>query len=372
VTTSDAFTASAESARAKPAPAAVRPTAYATVLSVYALAHFVVDACCAAVVFRVLPTDSISPETFAALLLLYHVIAFGLQSIVGLFVDATRTPRATAVVGGLVSAVALLIPSPISAIVVTSLGNALFHVGGGVICLQAAPHRATPAGFFVAPGAFGLLLGTILGRNGTPVALPFLAAAVVVCLLMACTPEPHAERTGNPRVPNGMELILAFVLLSVIVRSVLGFLVSFPWDAQPAALLALTAATVFGKAIGGVLADRLGWLRVAAGSLLAALPFLVCGPTFPLAAIPGIFLLNMTMPITLAAVADTLPGHPGFAFGLTTLALLLGEIPFFLGAAIGNPLFVLLMILLSFVGLYNGLRRLAVSPSFPEAVRAST
>ena len=78
----------------------------------------------------------------------------------------------------------------------------------------------------------------------------------------------------------------------------------------------------------------------------------------------------MTMPITLGAVAETLPGHPGFAFGLTTLALLLGEIPFFLGAAVGNPIFVLLMILLSVAGLYNGLRLLAVGPSFPEAVRA--
>ena len=358
--------ASTESANVAGIPAA----GYARILSLYAAAHVVVDACCAATVFSVLPTDAVPLETFAALLLLYHVIAFGLQSLFGLFVDATGMPRAAAVVGGLVSAVALLIPSPITAIVVTSLGNALFHVGGGVICLQVAPRRAAPCGFFVAPGAFGLLLGTILGKSGVPVAVPFLAAAVVVCLLVACTPEPHTERIANPRLRSGMEPILALVLLSVTVRSALGFLVSFPWDTQPGALLGLTAATVFGKAIGGILADRWGWMRVAVGSLLAALPFLACGPTFPMAAIPGVFLLNMTMPITLAAVAETLPGHPGFAFGLTTLALLLGEIPFFLGAAIGNSIFVVLMILLSVAGLYNGLRLLAVGPSFPKAVRA--
>ena len=94
------------------------------------------------------------------------------------------------------------------------------------------------------------------------------------------------------------------------------------WETQPVALLSLTAATVLGKALGGILADRWGWMRTAVGSLLAALPFLVYGHIVPIAAIPGVFFLNMTMPITLAAVAETLPARPGFAFGLTTLACL--------------------------------------------------
>jgi MFS transporter, FSR family, fosmidomycin resistance protein len=339
-------------------------------LTLYAAAHFVVDVCCAAVVFNKCVTQDVSPEVFAALLLLYHVIGFGLQSVLGLLVDATNAPRAAAVAGGLVSAIALLIPSPIAAVVVTSFGNALFHVGGGAICLRATPRRATASGFFVAPGAMGLLLGTILGKSGVAVALPLLSAAVTVCLLMACTPVSEARGIEIVRRQSAVEPLLALVLLSVVVRSVLGFWVLFSWETQPVALLALTAATVLGKAVGGIVADRCGWMRTAVGSLLAALPFLVCGQAFPIGAIPGVFFLNMTMPITLAAVAETLPGRPGFAFGLTTLALLVGEIPFFLGGAIGSPVFVLLLVLLSLAGLYNGLRLLAVSPSFPQTARA--
>jgi MFS transporter, FSR family, fosmidomycin resistance protein len=366
MTTSSGFITTVETVQTGVA----RSASGAMLLSLYGAAHFVVDICCAAVVFGVFVTQDVSPEVFAALLLLYHVIAFGLQSVLGLLVDATRAPRAAAVVGGLVSAIALLIPSPIAAVVVTSFGNALFHVGGGVIALQATGHRATASGLFVAPGSLGLLLGTVLGKSGLAVAVPLLLATAIVCLLMACTPVSEARKVDKPRSQSDVEPVLALVLLSVVVRSVLGFLVLFSWDMQPAALLALTAATVLGKAVGGIVADRWGWMRTAVGSLLAALPFLVCGPTFPIAAIPGLFFLNMTMPITLAAVAETLPGRPGFAFGLTTLALLVGEIPFFLGGAIGSPIFVLLLVLLSLAGLYNGLRLLAVGPSFPQAARA--
>jgi hypothetical protein len=36
----------------------------------------------------------------------------------------------------------------------------------------------------------------------------------------------------------------------------------------------------------------------------------------------GLLLFNITMPLTLVAVWGQLPSRPGFAFGLTTLALL--------------------------------------------------
>ena len=292
-----------------------------------------VDACCAAVVIGVLSTGAVSPEVFVSLLLLYHVIAFGLQTVFGLVVDALGMPRLAAVVGCLVSAIALLIPAPIAAVVITSLGNALFHVGGGVVSLQITPHRATAPGLFVAPGSVGLLLGVILGKSHPAAGIYLVAVALVLCLLMALSPVSQvASVTKQRKLPSRAELVLGLILLSIAIRSLLGFLVSFPWETQPEALLALTAATFLGKAIGGILADRWGWIRVAVGAMLAALPLLALSSAFPIAVIPGLFFLNITMPITLIAVAETLPGRPAFAFGLTTLAILLGAIPFFLGA----------------------------------------
>ena len=53
-------------------------------------------------------------------------------------------------------------------------------------------------------------------------------------------------------------------------------------------------------------------------------------------ALPGVlalFLFNITMPITLFALAQTMSGCKGFSFGLLTFALFLGYLPSYLGAA---------------------------------------
>jgi FSR family fosmidomycin resistance protein-like MFS transporter len=84
---------------------------------------------------------------------------------------------------------------------------------------------------------------------------------------------------------------------------------------------------VLGKALGGVLADRHGFAPVAVGALLASLPLLVLAPSSPAAGILGMLVFNMTMPVTLAVMANVLPERPGFAFGLTCTALVAGGLP---------------------------------------------
>jgi FSR family fosmidomycin resistance protein-like MFS transporter len=112
------------------------------------------------------------------------------------------------------------------------------------------------------------------------------------------------------------------------VRSLAGLTLDLPWKADTALLVALTIAVVGGKAVGGIVADRLGWRPVAVGALLCSLPLLAFGATIPAAGMAGVLLLNMTMPVTLAAVASALPrGSEGFAFGLTCLALFFGAVP---------------------------------------------
>jgi MFS transporter, FSR family, fosmidomycin resistance protein len=341
----------------------------AATLFLYAVAHLVVDACCAILVVGSLTTGAISPEIFASLLLLYHVIAFGLQPLLGLAVDAMGAPRLAAVLGCLISAIALLIPVPIAAIVVISLGNALFHVGGGVVCLQITPHRTTAPGLFVAPGTVGLLLGVILGKSYPAAGVYLLPFALALGALMAVSPIVEVPSVTTPRkLPHRAELMLGLILLAIAIRSLLGFLVSFPWETQPRTLLMLTGAVFLGKAVGGVFADRWGWMPVAVGAMFGALPFLALGSTFPMAAIPGLFLLNMTMPVTLVAAAEALPGRPAFAFGLTTLAILLGSLPFYFGASISGPILVSLILMISIAVLGHGLKLLAVARSLRKTL----
>ena len=58
----------------------------------------------------------------------------------------------------------------------------------------------------------------------------------------------------------------------------------------------------------------------------------------PLPGLLAVFLFNMTMPMTLWAAAQLLPGAKGFGFGLLTFALFVGYLPVYLGwpAVFGN------------------------------------
>jgi hypothetical protein len=109
-----------------------------------------------------------------------------------------------------------------------------------------------------------------------------------------------------------------------------------------------------GEAAGGYLADLFGARNVSSVTLLAALPLLSLGYKSPAYYTAGIILFNMTMPITLCAVATRLPRNPGFAFGLTTLLLLCGNLStyfFILPAALLQPV-IAILIAISAICLY--------------------
>lgn len=62
----------------------------------------------------------------------------------------------------------------------------------------------------------------------------------------------------------------------------------------------------------------------------------------PVAGVGAVLLFNMTMPITLWAMAKVFPAAKGFAFGTLTFALFIGFLPVYLGvdiAAISDWLF---------------------------------
>jgi hypothetical protein len=63
---------------------------------IYGTAHFIVDACCAAAVFVAISPHELPAEQIVALFLLYHALAFGLQSPLGLAIDALDKPRLAA------------------------------------------------------------------------------------------------------------------------------------------------------------------------------------------------------------------------------------------------------------------------------------
>ncbi len=307
-------------------------------LALYSLAHFWVDLSYALLAFRSL---SASPD-FALCLLLYNFCAFALQMPLGLLADRLDRNGAVAAAGCALVALAYAVPLPLAASVTAGVGNALFHLGGGIDTLNTGLDRSAALGIFVSPGAVGLFLGTLWGRGDAvslwagPVGLLVLAGAI----LWLCRRTFGSLRSGNaPLDPTPREgwgpLVPLFLV--VVLRSYMGANQAFVWKSQGQWALVLTLALALGKAGGGLLSDRLGPRRAAGWSLgLAVALYLLSGA--PLPGLLAVFLFNMTMPMTLWAAAQLLPGAKGFGFGLLTFALFVGYLPVYLGwpAVFGN------------------------------------
>lgn len=306
-------------------------------LALYSLAHFWVDLSCALLAFRTL---SASPD-FALCLLLYNFCAFALQMPLGLLADRLDRNGAVAAAGCALVALAYAVPLPLAAAVTAGVGNALFHLGGGIDTLNTGGEKAAALGIFVSPGAVGLYVGTLWGGGAAVSALlpPTGLLALGGGILLLCRRTFGSLRSGNAPVEaepaGGSWLPLVPLFLVVVLRSWMGLGQSFPWKAAWG--LPLVLALALGKAAGGFLMDAVGPRRAAGWSLgLAVALYLLSGA--PLPGLLAVFLFNMTMPMTLWAAAQLLPGAKGFGFGLLTFALFVGYLPVYLGwpAVFGN------------------------------------
>lgn len=302
-----------------------------TLLALYSAAHFWVDLSCAFLVFRTLSGE---PD-FALCLLLYNFCAFALQMPLGLLADRLDRNGAVAAAGCALVALGYLPLPALAAAVIAGVGNALFHLGGGIDVLNTSEKRASALGIFVSPGALGLYIGTAWGRGAVPPLWlgPLGLLALAGAILWLCRRDFGSLRSGNTPVnlePVGGYGQILPLFLVVVLRSYMGMNQSFAWKGTGRWALVLTLALVLGKTAGGFAMDRWSPRSASAWSLgLAAALYLASG--LPLAGTLAVFLFNMTMPVTLWAVARVVPGAKGFTFGLLTFALFLGYLPSWLG-----------------------------------------
>ncbi len=302
----------------------------ARALALYGSAHAAVDGACAALVFGLFASGHYDPRLFTALTAAYNLLAFGLQPLLALAIDGRRDYRHAAAAGCALTAAAMFLPGSLAipAVCLAGVGNALFHLGAGSLALRMRPGCATPAGIFVAPGAIGLFLGTALGQRGFSalwMTAPVLGAFAVLLLRHEA---PALQRRDAPAQPIGPgRLMLLLLLSSVAMRSLLSLPLGFARAPGPALVPLMVLAAALGKAFGGVLADRFGWMRMALWAPLLSVPLLIFGSASQAETVAAMFLVSATMPVALAAVAEAFPREPAFAFGLTAAALLVGALP---------------------------------------------
>lgn len=329
-------------------------------LGVYSFGHALIDAVSAAVVFSIGILNNLPAQEIVLLIITYNVIAFSLQALIGFAVDTFRFPKLAAIIGCVLAGISTLtIGFPWLTVILVGLGNAFFHVGGGVISLNLNPGKATFPGIFVSTGAIGLLIGVLIGKSGNFNAVPFILLLLFLVIAIKLVKPPAINYEPKPKANfNRMEIIVVLLLVSIAIRGMVGTLLKLPWKSDFNLLLILTIAVVLGKALGGIFADKFGWIKVSVSCLLLSAPLLFLGPNYAILGILGAFLFNFTMPVTLTALSNTLPGKAGFAFGLTTLALIIGAFISYtpLESYLSEPLFILIIILISSVLLFKGLK----------------
>ena len=336
----------------------------------FALCHFVVDFACVSTmlcaVSRVLgESGQDSLELIALSILLYDVVAFAFQLPVGIALDKLDKNSLAAMLSyALVSGGVLLSLVPFAlfewlAVLLLAAGNALFHCAGGLCVLNISQKHAGPSGIFIATGAVGVFLGTFSAQYGR-----LQVAFSLLVLLFLCASITRVVQKVNKKYWNihnapfaipefSSRTLLAIFLLCFVValRSYTGMIMAFPWKSEML-LLALSILGVFaGKALGGMVADRIGFRTTAIFSLIAAATLFVPSWEMPLMGLLAVFFFNFTMAITLASLSNILHEAKGTAFGLASFSLAIGALPALLGLRLEHPLVLSAMSLISALAL---------------------
>lgn len=300
----------------------MRPLRFAGVLG---LLHGVMDAATGfafgGLAFGVLEGNS---PALGAIVFGYNIVAFGLQPIVGLFVDRHKNYRGTVRSGALLAgaSLGLIAVQPFVGFGLLALGSALFHVAGGAMATAMSPRKSTAPALFTAPGVVGLGLGFVAGASHVPMLLPLVIALVLLGVTLG-TPETPKALPPLPRRALAVFGVLA-LLAAVMFRSL-------TWTAIAGVHETLTLVVVLavcaglGKIVGGYIADRAGnATTIFAGLALATLSF-ANSHTSTIGLGLGVFFLQTSTPILLAEVAARFPRRPATAAGLVLgLAIFLG------------------------------------------------
>ena len=319
-----------------------------TKLASWTRAHFAVDMSCFYIFYK--GVDSLyhanedSLPILGLAVLTYNCLAFGLQMVIGSIAD--KHPSVEKAIGkvGLAFMVIPLALIWISqsevvswiSLILCALLNASFHVGGGMDVLKESHGKVAPSGIFVSSGALGVITGTLYGQSEHNALLPIgIVILSSILLFLSASRPPVVSKNEEQQVSTikltklGIGAVCACLFIAVLIRSFAGFI--WPIKVQLTGLLVLlpSVSSCLGKAFGGIIADKLGALETAALALVLSLVLLFVSNGSWLLTGMSILFFNMAMPITLCGLAAAMPDNYGFAFGLSTFALLLGYVAYY-------------------------------------------
>ena len=273
-----------------------------TLGGLYFLIHFMIEITS----FYVLTCCTGSPFVWV-LMLLYDFTAFVPQGVFGYLRDRGIYVN-FALWGSLLAAASVLClmlgANVFLTVTVLSVGNCMVHAHGAEVTLRGSDGHMSPSALFVSGGSFGVVTGKLLSLHGVR--------------------QYHFD---NPKIATGLLVVLAVFVVAV--RAYMGYGIPTAWNKTELQTVALYVCMGIGKAMGGVLIDRIGIRKTAFISTVGAMPLLLFGDELMAVSLVGIAFFSMTMAVTLAVLTSRLQTLPGVAFGFTTLGLFLGTAPMF-------------------------------------------
>ncbi|MCL2114636.1 MAG: MFS transporter [Methanobrevibacter sp.] len=336
------------------------------IVTVYSIIHFIVDFSCAFLIANLIVPLSTSEYTLIMAVLVYNFFAFALQLPIGIIADKLNKNALVSSLGCLLIIIGFaFFKFSILSCIIIGLGNACFHIGGGIDILNISKKKAKLLGIYVAPGAMGLFFGGTLGLYGfnqtSLVIIALLLSAIALVHLYFNMKNKYKINNLIPQLETITKkhiIILSTLLFAVCIRAYLGLILTYTWKSDIRIGFIFVLCIVLGKVLGGFISDKFGLIRTAVISLCLSAIFFLFSFNSEIMGILAIFTFNISMPITLIGLANTFNNNKGFAFGLTTFALFLGAVPVLLKfeTVFFNPISLFIIIIITTIILYMGLK----------------
>ena len=336
------------------------------IVGIYSVIHFIVDLSCAILVTNLVTQKIGQNANLFIAILIYNFFAFAMQLPIGIIADKVNKNAICSAIGCLLVAIAFLFSNyGIISCTIAGIGNAMFHIGGGIDVLNISNKKATLSGIFVSTGAMGIFLGSKSATIGFDkfyivIFILLLSAVLLTWLYNNIKNKVENEEIKIPKLNVNAKVSIICLILTVCIRSYVGFILAFEWKSNLALALLSIFAVVFGKMLGGIIGDKIGFKKISIVSLLVSAICFVFAFNNPFLGILAMLFFNMTMPITLTALSNILNNNKGMAFGLLTLALFIGSIPEFFGIGtktIFTPIGLCFITIISLIVLVIGIKK---------------
>ena len=297
--------------------------------------HFFVEVFCFAILAN---SFDLNLYQSGVLAFLYDTFAFAPQYIVGLVHEKFKRFNFN-LLAVIIMLIGLIIIRKsdvltVAAIILISLGNAILHDTCAIHTVLNSNSKLFPSAFFVSGGSFGLIIGQTFGKSEIFNVWFLLIPLIIILILSQMLNKDLKENRDYPRfaIINGkmpVAVILFAAFFITFVRSFVGYAIPIGWKKELWQAFVLFFLMGFGKMLGGFLADKYGALNVGIWSSVLCAPFLIFGDNQMVISCIGVLIFSMTMSITFGMFLSVYNSLPGFAFGLTTIPLMLGVFPAF-------------------------------------------